>query len=374
METLLKVEGLTKRFPQVIANEKISFEIQKGEIHCLLGENGAGKSTLAECLYGFYKPDAGTIYFKGKPVKLSTPSDAIHLGIGMVHQHFVLVQPLTVVENVIVGTANSGLLLDLPKAEARLRSLCDKYGVDLDLDAKIWQLSVGEQQWVEILKALYVGLELLILDEPTAVLTPQETDRLFLVLNQMTAEGLSILLITHKLNEVMQVSDNVTVLRKGQKVGTVATADVTKVDLARMMVGREVVFRVKKERKAIGQKILEITDLRATGDRGQQALRGITLDLHRGEILGLAGVSGNGQRELFEVLAGVRKVDTGKIIFAGEEITNISAREIMNRGLGYIPEDRLLEGLVPDFTIAENLILGQQRTGPFTRGPFLTLR
>lgn len=370
METLLKVEGLTKRFPQVIANDNISFEIQKGEIHCLLGENGAGKSTLAECLYGFYKPDAGTIFFKGKPVKLSTPSDAIQLGIGMVHQHFVLVQPLTVVENVIVGTANTSLLLDLPKAEARLLSLCDKYGVELDLEAKIWQLSVGEQQWVEILKALYVGLELLILDEPTAVLTPQETNRLFSVLNQMTKEGLSILLITHKLNEVMQVSDQVTVLRKGQKVDTVATADVAKVDLARMMVGREVVFRVKKERKEIGQKLLEITDLRAKGDRGQEALRGVTLDLHRGEILGLAGVSGNGQRELFEVLAGVRKADTGQILLAGEDVTNISAQEIMNRGLGYIPEDRLLEGLIPDFTIAENLILGQQRTNTYKRGPF----
>ncbi len=374
METLLKVHSLTKRFPQVLANDDISLEVRKGEIHCLLGENGAGKTTLAECLYGFYKPDAGTIIFKGQPIHLTSPSDAINQGIGMVHQHFVLVQPLTVVENIIVGSANSGLLLDLEKAKIRLQALCENYEVDLDLDAKIWQLSVGEQQWVEILKALYVGLELLILDEPTAVLTPQETERLFSVLKQMTAEGLSIILITHKLNEVMEVSDRVSVLRKGKLVGTVKTEDVTKAALAKMMVGREVIFRVEKNEASIGEPILEISDLQATGDRGQKALQGISLVLHRGEILGLAGVAGNGQKELFEVLAGVRPAEHGRIMLRGEDMTGRSPQAMMDRGLGYIPEDRLLEGLVPDFTVAENLILGEQRTKTYRRGLFFNFQ
>src|SRR3990170_539492 len=308
MEQLLRVEGLSKRFPQVVANDDLSLDVRRGEIHCLLGENGAGKTTLAECLYGFFKPDAGRIFFRGQPVRLSSPSDAIALGIGMVHQHFVLVPPLTVVENVVAGTPSAGVLLDLAGAKRDLETLCRKYGVDLDLEARVWQLSVGKQQWVEILKALYVGSELLILDEPTAVLTPQETDRFFATLRQMTREGLSILLITHKLNEVMRVSDRVTVLRKGRLVATVQTAEVTPADLARMMVGREVVFRI--EREAI--------------HRGEAVL-----NLHRREILGVAGIAGNGQKELFEVLAGIRRAGQGQVRLQGARILNRSPGEIM---------------------------------------------
>lgn len=374
MEPLLKVENLTKRFPQVLANDDISFEIKKGEIHCLLGENGAGKTTLAECLYGYYRPDAGRIFFKGKEVSLNSPSDAIELGIGMVHQHFVLVPPLSVIENVVVGTPNSGVILDLGEAEKKLQGLCNNYGVDLDLKAKVWQLSVGEQQWVEILKALYVGSQLLILDEPTAVLTPQETGRLFNILKRMTKEGLSILLITHKLNEVIQVSDRVTVLRKGKHVATQETAGVTKAELSRLMVDREVIFRVKKEEIPPGDSLLQIRDLHARGDRGQEALCGVNLTLRRSEILGLAGVAGNGQKELFEVLAGIRKAEQGQILFMGEDITNLSPQAIMARGIGFIPEDRLKEGLVLDFSVAENLILGQHRKAHFLRGPFLNAK
>ncbi len=371
MEPLLKVEELTKRFTQVVANDNISFDVRRGEIHCLLGENGAGKTTLAECIYGFYKPDSGRMTFEGNPVELSSPSDAIALGIGMVHQHFVLVPPLTVVENVVVGTPSQGVLLDLAHAEARLKELCQEYGIDLDLRAKVWQLSVGEQQWVEVLKALYTGSKLLILDEPTAVLTPQETEQFFATLKKMTLEGLSIVLITHKLDEVMQVSDRVTVLRKGKFVNTVNTAEVTKSDLARMMVGREVLFRVAREESEPGETVLEVRDLHALNERGQEALHGVSFTLRRNEILGLAGIVGNGQKELFEVLSGVRKATGGQVLLEGEDITGRSPRYIIKRGIGHVPEDRIREGLVPDFSVAENLILGQQRSELYRRGPFL---
>jgi general nucleoside transport system ATP-binding protein len=368
---LLQVEGLTKAFGEVVANDGISLDVRRGEIHCLLGENGAGKSTLAECLYGFYRPDAGQILFRGQPVRLASPSDAIRLGIGMVHQHFALVAPLTVIENVIVGTPGAALVPDLKQIEEFLRGICDGYGFRLDLRARIWQLSVGEQQWVEILKALYVGSELLILDEPTAVLTPLETEKFFATLREMTARGLSILLITHKLEEVKAVSDRVTVLRRGRYVATVNTADVSKADLARMMVGREVVFSVQREGSPGEEPVLEVRNLHALGDRGQEALRGVSLTLRRGEILGLAAVSGNGQKELFEVIAGVRKATAGAVVLEGEEITNRSAGYVMSRGVGHVPEDRLREGLVPDFTVEENLLLGQQRSKLYSRGPFL---
>ncbi len=371
MEPILKVEELTKRFGPVVANDAVSLEVQRGEIHCLLGENGAGKSTLAECIYGFYKPDSGLIYFEGEVADLATPGDAIGLGIGMVHQHFVLVPPLTVIENVIVGTPHSSVLLNVTDAEKKLQALCENYGFALDLQAKVWQLSVGEQQWVEILKALYVGSKLLILDEPTAVLTPQETEQFFITLKKMTTEGLSIILITHKLEEVMQVSDRITVLRKGKYVATVNTADVTKSELAQMMVGRDVIFRVKKDEIEIGKPVLEARDLRAQNDRGQEALQGVSFTLHRNEILGLAGVAENGQKELFEVWTGVRKLESGQVFLENEDITGKSPRYIMSRGVGHIPEDRLHEGLVPDFSVAENLILGQQRSKIYRRGPFL---
>lgn len=370
-EVFLQVKDLTKQFPLVLANDCISFDVRKGEIHCLLGENGAGKSTLAECLYGFYSPDGGEIIINGQKEKFNSPIDAIHHRIGMVHQHFMLVDVLTVVENVMLGTQSNGIFLDYAKAESKLDELCKAYGVDLDLRAKIWQLSVGEQQWVEILKALYVGVDLLILDEPTATLTPQESERMFSVLQKMKAEGLSIIFITHKLKEVMAVSDRVTVLRKGKKVATVNTSDVTLEELATMMVGREVLFRVEKASAPPGDSILEIIELRADNDMGRSAVNGIDLILHRGEILGLAGVAGNGLKELFEVLMGLRKATGGKVLLGSKDITNLNPSRIKKEGIGNIPEDRFRLGVVPDFSVGENLILGQHRNPEYQKLGFM---
>ena len=323
-DTLLRVESLTKRFPQVLANDSVSFDVRRAEVHCLLGENGAGKSTLAECLYGFYRPDSGQIFFKGQPVTISSPVDAKQLGIGMVHQHFALVRPLTVVENVVVGTADAHPLLDLAGPEKKLSELCRTYGVKLDLSARVQHLSVGEQQWVEILKALYSGVELLILDEPTAVLTPQETERLLDVLDKMRGAGISIILITHKLWEVMRIADRITVLRKGTKVTTVDKKTVDEATLARMMVGRDVPSCVDRPPMVPGEPLLVVDRLNALTDRGQPALEDVSLTLHRNEILAIAGVTGNGQRELFETLIGVRRASSGKISFCDQEITNLS--------------------------------------------------
>jgi general nucleoside transport system ATP-binding protein len=368
---LLEAVQLTKRFSQVLANDKVDFNVRKGEIHCLLGENGAGKTTLAECLYGFYKPDEGEIRFNGECCILNSPNDAIHLGIGMVHQHFVLVEPLSVIENIVMGTDHKGVLLDLPATEKKIKSLCELYDVKIDINAKIWQLSVGEQQWVEILKALYTGVQLLILDEPTAVLTPPEANRLFSVLQRMKGEGLSIIFITHRLKEVMQVSDRVTVLQKGRKVATVNTKDVSTEELAYMMVGRKVVFRVNKDEVKRGDPILELKDLVAKGDVGLEALHGINLVLHRSEILSIAGVAGNGQKELFEVLVGVRKPVSGEVLLSGKNVTSFSPRRIANEGLAHVPDDRIGSGLISDFTVEENLILGQEENPPYRKGPFL---
>jgi general nucleoside transport system ATP-binding protein len=368
---LLQMRNITKRFPMVLANDCVDFELNEGEIHCLLGENGAGKSTLAECLYGFYKPDEGDIIVNGEKVQLSNPTDAIHHGIGMVHQHFSLVDVFTVLDNVILGAQETGFFLDTDKVEKRLMELCALYEVNLDIHAKVWQLSVGEQQWVEILKALYAGVKLLVLDEPTAVLTPLESERLFAVLQKMKAEGLAIIFITHKLEEVMAVSDRVTVLKKGRRVETVNTVDVSVKSLAQMMVGREVIFALTKNDLPISEPVLEIRDLHALNDMGLMALNGINLTLHKNEVFGLAGVSGNGQRELFEVLVGVRQVESGNIMIDGIESAHLSPNKIMTMGVGYIPDDRLRVGVVPDFGVSENLILGLQRNPRFNNGIFL---
>jgi simple sugar transport system ATP-binding protein len=373
-ELILETNRLTKRFGRVLANDAISLQVKKGEIHCLLGENGAGKTTLAECLYGYYRPESGEIRLSGKRVSIESPNDAIRLGIGMVHQHFVLVRPLTVLENIVVGTEAAGPILDMRPARDRLESLCGEYGLNLDLSAKIWQLSVGQQQWVEILKALFVGVDLLILDEPTAVLTPQEADNLFDILNKMKAEGLSIIFITHKLREVVQVSDRVTVLRKGRKVATVRTADVTRAALAEMMVGREVMFRVEKGEHDVGPAKLEVKGLRVLDDRGQEALKDLSFQVHQSEIVGIAGVSGNGQRELFEAIIGVRRPFQGSISLEGQEISGRKPRQIAELGIAHIPEDRLSEGLIADFSVAENLILGLHRERFFRGGLFLNPR
>lgn len=367
-EIILETVELTKRFTLVVANDKINFNVREREIHCLLGENGAGKTTLAECIYGFYSPDEGEIRYKGSPVVISSPSDALELGIGMVHQHFMLVEPHTVIENIILGIEGHGFILNIKQAENKIKDLCDQYNIGLDLHAKIWQLSVGEQQWVEILKALYVGVELLILDEPTAVLTPQESKQLFYVLKQMKEDGLSIIFITHKLKEVMAVSDRVTVLRKGKYVDTVDTCDTTREKLAHKMVGREVLFYIEKKAVEAGQPLVEINNLHVINDMGRSALKNINLTLHEGEILGIAGVAGNGQKELMETLIGIRGIENGDVKILGQDIQGLSTRNILELGVGHIPSDRIKQGLILDFTIAENLILGNEWNEPNRKG------
>jgi ABC-type uncharacterized transport system ATPase subunit len=368
---VIETRNLTKRFETVVANDDISIDFRRGEVHCLLGENGAGKTTLAECLFGYYQLDSGEIRFNGNKVVFSSPRDAIQLGIGMVHQHFVLIRPFSVVENIAMGSLKSDILLDLSATEKKTRQLCEQYGISLDLQAKISQLSVGEQQWVEILKAVFYGVDLLILDEPTAALTPPEVSKLFSVLLQMKQQGLSVIFVTHKLNEVMEISDRVSVLRKGKLVETVNTADVDQQTLARMMVGREVIFKVSRQSLALGETVLEARGLCAKNERGQEALKDVSFVLHQREILGIAGIAGNGQRELFEVLAGVRKPDAGELLFNSRSIKNLSPGGIKTSGLVHVPDDRVNEGLVMDFSVADNLILGRQNDTVNRKGLFL---
>jgi general nucleoside transport system ATP-binding protein len=373
MEASIRTVNLTKKFHQVVANDAVSFDVLPGEIHCLLGENGAGKSTLAECLYGFYKPDKGQIFIDGKEVDISSPAEAIGYGIGMVHQHFVLVSSLSVLENIVVGTKSQGLLLDLRAAEKKIKSLCDYYNVELDLHAKVWQLPVGQQQWVEILKTLYVGAQILILDEPTAVLTPEESKMLFKILQLMTDDNMSVILISHKLNEVLQ-SDRVTILRKGKKVATVTTAESSKEELTSKMVGREINATLEKKPMKAGKHFLAIKNLKAKNDRGQEALKGFDLTVRTGEIVGIAGVAGNGQKELFETLIGVRKATEGEIYLNGVDIVNRDPKYIQKLGVAFIPEDRFAEGLVSDFTVEENLILGNHCDKKFKKNGFLNFK
>jgi ABC-type uncharacterized transport system ATPase subunit len=365
-QPVLQIDGLSKAFNQVVANNNISFDVLKGEVHCLLGENGAGKSTLAKCIYGAYKADSGTIRVKGEVVDIDSPKDAIKLKIGMVHQHFVLVPPMTALENIIVGTDRAKIYLDLGNARRKIESICRNYDLDIDLDSRADELSVGQQQWVEILKALYVGVDILILDEPTAVLTPQETEKLFNIFRQMTSEGISIILITHKLHEVMDISDRVTVLRKGEVVALCNTSDVSRQELARLMVGRDVVFRVPKEDVTPGDLVLSLKELQALRDNGVPALVDFSLDLHRREILGLAGVGGNGQDELFDVIVGVRELISGGVFLEGKNIDHLSPSERLKIGIASIPPDRIKQGLLMGFAIEDNLILGFQYTSRFT--------
>jgi ABC-type uncharacterized transport system ATPase subunit len=365
---------ITKRFPGVLANNRVCIEVRAGEVLALLGENGAGKSTLMKVLYGLYQPDSGEVLVNGDEARLDSPNAAIEYGIGMVHQHFMLVPSLTVVENVVLGLPSSrGLLLDLNVAAERLNGLADKYGLRLDPWASVWQLSVGEQQRVEILKVLYRGADLLILDEPTAVLTPQEVDELFPTLREMAQLGHAIIFITHKLHEVMAVSDRVTVLRDGRVVATVATEDTTTRELARMMVGRELLREYDKKPQDPGDVVLKVEDLHALNDKGLPALREVSFDVRAGEILGLAGVSGNGQRELAEVIAGLRSATGGHVFVQEREITNKLPAQIIKAGLGYIPEDRLHMGTIPEFSVSENVILKDNDRPPLAKRSFLDL-
>jgi simple sugar transport system ATP-binding protein len=357
-ETVLEARGITKIFPGVVANDSIDFEIRAGEIHAILGENGAGKTTLMNILFGLYQPDGGEIWIRGEPVRFKSPLDAIELGIGMVHQHRKLVFAHTVIENIVLGHPRAGGILDLKRAAGEIEELCERYGFRIDLKAKVWQLSEGEKQVVEILKALYRGAKVLILDEPTSALAPPETKKLLASIEAMATDELAIVpFITHKLPIVLAVSDRVTVLRRGKVTARLETSQVTQRDLAREMVGRDVIFRLERMLVEPGTPVLEVEDLSAVSDKGVLALKGVSFSAREGEILGIAGVSGNGQQELAEVLAGLREAAGGKVILDGQEVTHASALKRWQRGMGYIPSERIDVGSIGDFSLAENVAM-----------------
>ncbi len=369
---MVEMRGITKRFPGVVANDRIDFDVKAGEVHSLLGENGAGKSTLMRVLYGLYKADEGEIRLNGVPVAITSPAAAIRHGIGMIHQHFMLVPTLTVAENVALGLPSPRRpLTDLEHVSARIRELSREYGLKVDPKAYVWQLAVGERQRVEIIKALYRSAELLILDEPTAVLTPQEVDDLFSILRQMVAGGRGLVFISHKIREVLALSDRITVLRNARTVGTVVPADVTRRDLAHMMVGREVGLVQNHVDPALGDVRLSVKDLRVLGDRGSEAVRGLDLEVRSGEIVGIAGVSGNGQRELAEAIAGLRAATSGSILLEGVDLVGHGPAGVRKAGLGYVPEERMRDGVIGDFTVSDNLMLIDNRSPAFSRLGFL---
>ncbi|MEN6431262.1 MAG: ABC transporter ATP-binding protein, partial [Coriobacteriales bacterium] len=368
--SVLELREITKVFPGVVANDHVSLSLEEGEIIALLGENGAGKTTLMNVVYGLLSCDGGELLVDGRPVKIKSPRHAIDLGIGMVHQHFMLVQPLTVTENIVLGhePARFGVI-DFATARKKVLEISARYGLKVDPDSRIMDLSVGMQQRVEILKALYQGARILILDEPTAVLTPQEVRELFAVVRSLVNEGLSVVFITHKLEEVMAVADRILVMRDGRLVGETRPSDTDTVGLARMMVGRDVVLRVEKAPRACGDTVLEVDGLHVKDDRGLEAVRGVALSVRGGEIVAIAGVDGNGQREIVESIVGLRKPTSGTIRLKGEDITHASARSSIEAGVSHIPEDRHRRGLILEFTIAENLMLGDHRLAPYsTRG------
>jgi ABC-type uncharacterized transport system ATPase subunit len=368
-EFVVEMTGIVKTFPGVVANDHVNFQLHRGEIHALLGENGAGKTTLMNVLYGMYRPDEGEIRVNGQRVLFDSPQDAIAMRIGMIHQHFILVQAMNVIENVILGLKSNKVVVDETSAEKRITELASTYGLKVEPHSFIWQLSVGEQQRVEILKAVYREARILILDEPTAVLTPNESKDLFRILRRMKDEGKSIVYISHKLEEVMEISDTITVLRNGKTVANVLKKDTSKVDLAKMMVGREVIFTLSKPPVKIGQPVLQVSKVSALNDRKMPALRNVSFDVKGGEILGIAGVSGNGQRELADVLTGRRKVTEGKISVCGTDVTNATPRKIVDLNVGFIPEDRVGVGLVMTLPILNNAIIKKYRD--FSKGPLL---
>ena len=367
-DTVLEARGITKRFPGVLANDQIDFEMKAGEIHAILGENGAGKSTLMNILFGLLQPDEGEIRVGGKPVRFKSPLDAIDLGIGMVHQDRKLVSAHTVMENIILGHPSAGKVLNLKRAGDEIGELCERYGFTVDLKAKIWQLSEGEKQVVEILKALYRGAKVLILDEPTSALAPPEIKKLLASINTMAKDELSIIpFITHKLPIVLEISDRVTVLRRGKVTARLETKHVTEKSLAEEMVGREVVFRLERAQVEKGEPILQVENLSALNDKGVMALKGASFTVHEGEIFGIAGVSGNGQHELAEVLAGLRKAEAGKVSLEKQDVTHSSSLERWQKGMGYIPSERVDVGSIGDFSLVENVTMNFYFDGNFSR-------
>jgi general nucleoside transport system ATP-binding protein len=359
--------NIRKEFPGIVANDQVTLQVKKGEIHALLGENGAGKSTLMNVLFGLYQPEEGEIKVKGKTVKITNPNVANDLGIGMVHQHFMLVDTFTVTENIILGKEPSKAgKINLKEASKEVRKLSEQYGLSVDPDAKISDISVGMQQRVEILKTLYRGAEILIFDEPTAVLTPQEIKELIGIMKKLIQEGKSIILITHKLKEIMEVCDRVTVIRKGKGIGTLNVKDTNPTELASLMVGRDVVFKTEKKDAAPKHPVLEITGLTVKDNRGVEAVRNLYLTVKAGEIVGIAGVDGNGQSELIEAITGLRKSESGKILLNGKEIQNLPPRKVTEAGVGHIPQDRHKHGLVLDFPIGENMVLQTYYKKPYS--------
>ncbi|GMA63363.1 ABC transporter ATP-binding protein [Alicyclobacillus fastidiosus] len=367
MENFLEVIDLKKWFPGVKANDGVNLTLKRGEVHAILGENGAGKSTLMKMIYGLLEPTSGEIRLAGQAVHFRSPREAIHAGIGMVHQHFMLIPALTVAENVVLGDEPGGVNYNRREAVKRVRELSEKYGLDIDPTAKISQLSVGLQQRVEILKAFYRKARLIILDEPTALLTPQETRELFNIVRSLKAEGTPVLFISHKLDEVKEISDRVTVMRAGKTVDTVSTSGATPQDLANMMVGREVVLRVEKKDAELGAPVLQLNDVKVRDKSKNLRVKGITLELRRGEILGLAGIDGNGQFELADAIAGLLKPEGGQIVFDGADITHLSPAQRTERGIAYVPQDRHADGLVLEFDLVENTILRDFRKRPYSK-------
>ncbi len=370
----VRLEGITKRFPGVLANDDVDFTVERGTVHALVGENGAGKTTLMNILYGLYEPTAGTISIDGDQHVFESPQDAMRAGIGMIHQHFMLVDTMTVAENLVLGqepTKWFGLATDRQAAIEATTDLAAQYGFDIDPTAQISDISVGEQQRVEILKALYRGAEILILDEPTAVLTPQEVDSLFTVFEELIADGKTIIFITHKLDEALRAADHISVLRDGKRVGTVDAATTSREELATMMVGREVLFDVSSSAPTIGAPVFSVDDLTVTDDRGIRAVDRVSFTVNEGEIFGIAGVDGNGQSELIEAVTGLRTIDDGRIELTGTDITQSSRRERIKEGMAYIAEDRHNRSLVLEYSLLRNGLLGGQMLPEFSKGGFV---
>ena len=372
MDVAVKMQDIVKKFGDFVANDGINLTVKKGEVHAILGENGAGKSTLMNILYGLYHPTSGKIFIDGKETAIGTPPSAIDLGIGMVHQHFMLIPPFTVTENIALGMEDTkGVVLDLKKSREKIVELSKKYGLSVDPDAKIEDISVGMQQRVEIIKVLYRGANTLILDEPTASLTPQEIVELMDIIKSLTKDGKSVILITHKLKEIKACADSCTIIRHGKYIDTVDVKVTSESELAAMMVGRDVSFTVEKEKREPGEVVLEVKDLCAKDYRKVDILKSLSLNVRRGEIVGIAGVDGNGQSELVEILTGLKKAESGSVTILGKNAFNVTPRQSFDMGITSIPEDRQKHGLVLDFTVAENLILQNFEKEPFSKSGIL---